>query len=202
MRRVKQPFHFQFGWLIFAIGLALAAGLWGLSGRAVSMEPPSQPEAIDLREVSLDEALPAGPQSGLPEVDVSIDGKRYRVEVASTPEQSRIGLMYRTGLPDRHGMLFTFNPAQTVNFWMKNTKIPLDIVFLDQGKVVHVVQNAQPCLNGSCPVYGSTVPVDQVVELKAGTAEKNRITSGSLMSIDPKQSDAVVLLKRAPKTGR
>lgn len=201
MRRVKYPFQFHSGWLIAAVGVVLSISFVVMGNRAISMEPDST-EPVDLREVSLDEAMPTEPQTGLPEVDVWIDGKRYRVEVASTAEQSRIGLMFRTSLPERHGMLFTFDPAQTVNFWMKNTKIPLDIVFLAQGKVVHVVKHAEPCLSDPCPVYGSTVPVDQVLELKAGTAEHNRIASGSLMTIDSRQPAAVVLVKRDPKTGR
>lgn len=119
------------------------------------------------------------PQVGLPETEMRVAGKRYRLEIASTPEQAETGLMYRTVLPVGHGMLFRFDAVRPVAFWMKNTKIPLDMLFVRANQVVHIAHNAQPCLNEPCPVYPSEQPVDMVIELPGGTAKKDLILDGA-----------------------
>lgn len=124
-------------------------------------------------------------QSGLPEVGLSIAGKAYRVEVASTPEQTEAGLMHRTVLPAGRGMLFRFEEVRPVAFWMKNTPIPLDMLFIRANQVVHIVHNAQPCIQEPCQVYPSEHPVDMVIELPGGTARRDRISTGSLMEWVP-----------------
>jgi len=122
-------------------------------------------------------ASPKSP-AGLPEALISIDGKTYRIEVATTPQQAEKGLMYRTSLPAGHGMLFPFQPARPVAFWMKNTKIPLDMLFLADGHVLHVFEKVQPCLSEPCPTYSLSVPVDMVLELPVGTAERDHLKTG------------------------
>jgi uncharacterized membrane protein (UPF0127 family) len=122
-------------------------------------------------------ASPKSP-AGMPEALVSIAGKTYRIEVATTPQQAEKGLMYRTSLPPGHGMLFPFQPARPVAFWMKNTKIPLDMLFLADGHVLHVFEKVQPCLSEPCPTYSLPVPVDMVLELPDGTAERDHLKTG------------------------
>jgi uncharacterized membrane protein (UPF0127 family) len=109
----------------------------------------------------------------------------YTLEVAETTEQAEKGLMYRKKLAPQHGMLFSFSPAREVSFWMKNTWIPLDMLFVKSGQVVHIEAEAQPCTSEPCPIYSSTVPVDAVIELAGGTAMKNGIHNGDTIVFSP-----------------
>jgi uncharacterized membrane protein (UPF0127 family) len=124
------------------------------------------------------------PQTGLPTTTMAIGGQTYHLEVAATPEQAEKGLMFRTSLPPRQGMLFLFQPAHPVKFWMKNTKIPLDMLFLSQGRVTFIQSAAQPCLADPCAIYGPDTPVDMVVELPSGTAAKHKIIAGSRVHVE------------------
>lgn len=107
-----------------------------------------------------------------------LDGEYFTLDVAITKAELLQGLMYRDHLPQKTGMLFPFYPARTVNFWMKNTLIPLDMVFLRNQQVVHLVTDAVPCMGDPCPSYNSLVPVDMVVELPAGTVRQYSIDYG------------------------
>lgn len=89
------------------------------------------------------------------------------LEVASTPAEQEQGLMYRTELAQGHGMLFVFDVADTYTFWMKNTFISLDIIFLDPDlKVVTIYQNA--LINQTNVTYKATSPAQYVIETTAG----------------------------------
>ena len=170
LRHFLQPFT---GWRMAGLLVLLAGGL------TLCISNASRADVPLLEEINFAAQAEEQPQSGLRQINMTIAGKRYRVEVAETPEQSEKGLMYRTSLPDNHGMLFLFEPPRVVNFWMKNTKIPLDMVFLDKGTVLHVARNVRPCLTSVCATYSSQFPVDMVVELPAGTADKNKIIPGA-----------------------
>ncbi|MBD1847560.1 DUF192 domain-containing protein [Cyanobacteria bacterium FACHB-63] len=98
---------------------------------------------------------------------VQIGRETISLEVAKTPEQRSRGLMYRTELASDRGMLFLFETTERLSFWMKNTLIPLDIVFLKDGEVRQTA-TAVPCPTEPCPVYSSQTPVNQVLELPAG----------------------------------
>jgi uncharacterized protein len=90
----------------------------------------------------------------------------FDLEVAHKKQQQSIGLMYRTFLPPNRGMLFPFQPAQPVSFWMKNCRIALDMIFLRESKVVAIAANVPPCVAEPCPTYGPTALVDQVIEVQ------------------------------------
>lgn len=77
--------------------------------------------------------------------------------------------MYREFLPDNRGMLFEFDPARPVSFWMKNCLINLDMIFLREGVVQAIAHDVPPCENDPCPTYGppTTVNIDQVIEIRA-----------------------------------
>lgn len=129
------------------------------------------------------------PSSHLPSVDVLVNQETFRLEVARTFEEQRLGLMYRESLPPRHGMIFPFSPPRAVNFWMKNCKIPLDMIFIQKGTVVHVVQGAPPCAQEPCPTFDSVYPIDTVIELSAGSAKQYNIIPGSRVRlVPPKQT--------------
>jgi hypothetical protein len=96
-----------------------------------------------------------------------------RAELAQTPAQWTHGLMYRNSMPAESGMLFILPKEETQSFWMKNTKIPLDIIFISAaGKIVDIKNNFSPCLSDPCPVYNSVAPAQDVLEINGGLAEK------------------------------
>lgn len=108
-----------------------------------------------------------------------------QLEVAQTPEQQQIGLMNRTKLADDRGMLFPFDPPRPVAFWMKNTLIPLDMLFLRNGKVETVTPNVPPCKADPCPTYPSSAVIDQVIELRGGRAAELGIKPGDRLVVQP-----------------
>ena len=112
--------------------------------------------------------------------DIFIETKsgqhRFAVELAETPEQLSFGLMFRRALPQDAGMLFDYARPQRVAMWMKNTLIPLDMLFIDtSGHIVHIRQRAVP---GSLEAISSKVPVRGVLELNGGTVSRLGITCG------------------------
>jgi uncharacterized membrane protein (UPF0127 family) len=120
-----------------------------------------------------------GPRVVLP------SGTVYAVELARTPEEQAQGLMFRESLPKRTGMLFLFTDAAPHQFWMKNTMIPLDIVWLDgSGRVLFVSADTPPCRADPCPNYGPEVPSPTVLEIAGGMAAKEKVTVGSRISVE------------------
>ncbi|HXY97228.1 MAG TPA: DUF192 domain-containing protein [Steroidobacteraceae bacterium] len=92
----------------------------------------------------------------------------FEVWVADTPARSEQGLMYVRDLPADHGMVFLFEPARVVSFWMKNTYIELDMLFIDAGgQVVKIIAHAPPL---RLDLLSSDVPVGAVLELRGGEA--------------------------------
>jgi len=100
----------------------------------------------------------------------------FKVEIAKTPDQLRLGLMYRDHLNVGTGMLFVYKPAMTVGMWMKNTKISLDMVFADRlGRVVYIAQKTQPMSEDVIQAPGR---IGYVLELPAGTTQSLGIVVG------------------------
>jgi hypothetical protein len=100
----------------------------------------------------------------------------FSVEIADTEPEREKGLMYRKSLPDGHGMLFDFHQDQQVGFWMKNTYIPLDMIFIRaDGRIASIAWNAEPM---SEKVIYSASPVRAVLEVKAGTVSRLGIAPG------------------------
>jgi uncharacterized membrane protein (UPF0127 family) len=120
----------------------------------------------------------SGPRVELP------SGALYRLELATLPEDQAQGLMYRENLPERTGMLFIFPETAPHHFWMKNTMIPLDMIWLDEaGRVVFVSENTPPCQADPCPTYGPDQPVRYVLEIAGGLAAKERVTVGAVLAL-------------------
>lgn len=116
-------------------------------------------------------------------LSVQIGAKTYHMAVAATPKEQEQGLMHQTQLPERTGMLFPIEPHRRVAFWMKNTLIPLDMLFIENNQVIQIVHNATPCRQDPCNVYQSEQPVDGVIELFGGTAAKDGLKPGSSVKI-------------------
>ena len=108
------------------------------------------------------------------------------LEVARTPAEQGIGLMYRPELPDDRGMLFPFDPPRPVRFWMKNVPVSLDMVFLRNGEIQEIAIEVPPCTSDPCPVYGPdrTVEIDRVIELRAGRAAQLGLQVGDRIEIE------------------
>ena len=114
-------------------------------------------------------------------------GETISAEVANTPAKRSQGLMFRTNMPHNHGMLFIFNKSDHWTFWMKNTKMPLDIIWIDSGKkVVHIEPNVSICTrtDEGCPRYHTLKESLYVLELKAGMAQHYGISVGSPLTIE------------------
>lgn len=103
---------------------------------------------------------------------VRLAGQDFRVEVVRTPEAQAQGLMYRTHLAPNHGMLFIHATVRPVAFWMKNTLIPLDILFFDaQQRLLKAYVDVPPCKTATCPHYVSPSPAQYILELPAKTVQ-------------------------------
>lgn len=113
------------------------------------------------------------------------NGTVVRAEVADTPQKRARGLMFRESLPKDRGMLFTFAEPQQWSFWMKNTRIPLDIIWLDGNKrIVHVERNVPTCsrTDDGCPQYQPNDNAIYVLELAGGMADVLKLQRGSVLS--------------------
>ena len=100
----------------------------------------------------------------------------FEVEVASTPEEKAMGLMFRTSLADGAGMLFPYSPPQEATMWMRNTYIPLDMLFINaDGRIRRIAENTTPLSERTIPSGG---PVRGVLEVIGGTAKKLGIAPG------------------------
>ena len=112
-------------------------------------------------------------------------GSAYSVEVARTPEEQAQGLMFRESLPERTGMLFLFSDNAVHRFWMKNTMIPLDMIWMDGGgKVLFVSAQTPPCRADPCPSYGPETPAAKVLEIVGGKASREKIVVGSVLRFE------------------
>jgi uncharacterized protein len=101
---------------------------------------------------------------------------KFSVEVATTPAQMEQGLMFRRSLAPDAGMIFDFRTPSMATMWMKNTLIPLDMLFVDaQGRIVNIHERAVP---GSLDTIAAAAPVRAVIELNGGTAARLGIRPG------------------------
>ncbi|MCY7271710.1 MAG: DUF192 domain-containing protein [Sphingomonas bacterium] len=144
--------------LIFAALVAVPA----------ACQPAASPVALERSPAGLDQ-LPLTIVSGS-------TTHRFTVEVARTIEQQQTGMMNRNSLAPDRGMLFPYDPPQPVAFWMKNTLIPLDLVFIAPGgKILGVEANAVPLSLDQLPSGG---PIEAVLELAGGRAVELGLKSG------------------------
>lgn len=110
-------------------------------------------------------------------IQTSHDDVVVSVEVAETQLSHQKGLMFRTDLKDSEGMFFVFEDEKLRSFWMKNTVIPLDIIFISANKkIIDILENFQPCIAEPCEAYTSASPAKYVLETNAGFVRKNKIS--------------------------
>lgn len=140
---------------------SLAAGAFALAERGTGEPPP--PAARSTREETLDLVTQTGVHS-------------IKIEVARTPDQQALGLMFRTGLPDDKGMLFPHDEPRESSMWMRNTYIPLDMVFIRADGTVHRIEKrTEPFSERVIPSNG---PVAAVLEIAGGVADKLGLKPG------------------------
>lgn len=131
--------------------------------------------------IALAGAMPVWAESPCREDTLMLRGDwgqaRFRVEVADSADERALGLMNRESMPSSAGMLFVFPETQPVGFWMKNTLIPLDMLFVDEGGTVARIHHKAIPLDPTPIASGG--PVRYVLEINGGLAAAMGITEGS-----------------------
>ncbi|MDB4977948.1 MAG: hypothetical protein JWM56_134 [Candidatus Peribacteria bacterium] len=107
-----------------------------------------------------------------------------RVEVADTSARQELGLMFRSKLEPDTGMLFIFTDENVLNFWMKNTLVPLDVLFFTAAGEFVSVQTMKPCTQDPCPSYASDKPATYALEVPAGYAKEHNVGEGWNITVD------------------
>jgi len=152
----------RYSWLIAGMLLVVI----GASSFYLATQSPT---AADGRAM----VLPVDPD---PLIAETSSGERsFSVEVADDMQEREQGLMFREHMDDDHGMLFVFDDTRDVGFWMKNTPLPLDLIFIGQDGRVRAIKQGEPL---SPAVISPASPVRFVLEVKAGIAEKAGIEDG------------------------
>ena len=111
--------------------------------------------------------------------EICFENKCFEVEIADTAEKKRVGLMNRKYLDPDSGMLFVFDQAGIYNLWMKNTLIPLDMIWIDENnKVIFIKENAEPCKTERCKTFGLDENARYILEINGGMAGETKVEVG------------------------
>ena len=117
-------------------------------------------------------------------IDNGIEEIKVKAEIADTQEKREMGLMGREHLGENKGMFFAFDADGTYNFWMKNTLIPLDIIFISKDfKIVEVI-HAEPCMEEPCETYKTSEYSRYVLEVNGNFTTRNEIEVGDEVVIE------------------
>lgn len=132
----------------------------------------------DLRPESQSQADPARPHI------VTASGEVIELEIARSDQQRARGLMFRESLAPSHGMLFIFAESDRHGFWMKNTFIPLDMIWIEEdGTIAEIQRNIPPCRSDPCPTYAPEEAGLYVLELAADEAERLGLKAGDRLEL-------------------
>jgi len=125
---------------------------------------------------------------------VKLGSEVVSLEVAETKKEIEDGLMYRTSMPETQGMVFLFHPPTKVAFWMYHTLIPLDMIFIKDGKIKKICKDVPPCKNkdpkgSDCDVYPdrNLIDVSEVIEVNAGFCDRHGVKEGDEVKFDFKK---------------
>jgi uncharacterized membrane protein (UPF0127 family) len=155
--------------VLAAVMLGVGLGATACSAR----EPGSPTSSVDINKPH--DTSPSFATEPL-SIETASGTLRFKVEIADTESERQHGLMYRTAMPQGHGMLFIFEDAAPRSFWMHNTYMPLDIIYIGaDGRIVSIVNGAQPFDDTPLP---SRYPANGVLELYSGEAARLGIKAG------------------------
>lgn len=115
----------------------------------------------------------------------TISNQSFNLLIANDDKLRQIGLSNRKSLDQKQGMLFIFPKKGIYSFWMKNTLIPLDMIYINDGKIVYIVRNApvQTGNNGQLPIYTPTSEATYVLEINGGLSEKYKFKNGDKVTL-------------------
>jgi uncharacterized membrane protein (UPF0127 family) len=161
----------------------LALGLLGCPHRSASADPRAKPATGAPPAETAAKALATAPSSArVVLLPPGRDPVSVRVEVARTEEERRRGLMFRKHMDQDTGMIFLFERAEPLTFWMHNTYIPLDMIFIDEAmRVLGIVENAEPLTDSARAVPGRS---RYVLEVNAGFSRRAGIASGTAVRFE------------------
>lgn len=147
-----------------------------LSGGCSERDPATRTTSVTWSADGQAQSSPAAREVVFP------NGSSATVEVVSEPATRAQGLMFRSSLSENRGMLFLFPDAGEHSFWMKNTLIPLDIIWLDSGRtIVHIERDVPPCVADPCRSYSPASAAIHVLELAAGQTAARGLRVGDVL---------------------
>jgi uncharacterized membrane protein (UPF0127 family) len=159
------------------VGMAvLVAAVFSFGCQRMEGTTPNQATSMESPQAASEGTASAAPSPQVAVAVIGISDADFSVEIAETDDQKAKGLSARESLPENAGMWFVFAQPGNEKFWMKDTTIPLDLIFVDENmKVAHVIANAVP---GSLELLTSPTPYQYVLEVNAGAAAKHTIKIG------------------------
>ncbi|NJO42595.1 MAG: DUF192 domain-containing protein [Cyanobacteria bacterium CRU_2_1] len=169
-------------WSLRVVGMGLCALLLGCAPSSVVSSPMESNMPSEVGQATPPSDSEQGQMLSI-SAEAIVGNQVIQLEVARTPQEQAMGLMFRSVLPDDRGMLFPFEPPRSVNFWMKNVPVALDMVFLRDGEVKAIAASVPPCDTNPCPTYGPQTPIDQVIELRSGRAAELGLEVGDRVEI-------------------
>ena len=119
---------------------------------------------------------------------VCINENCFIVELAITNEEKQIGVMNRPRLDKDKGMLFIYDNPTIASFWMKNTLIPLDIIWINKDFKIVYIANANPCIKDPCTIYTPDEDANYILEINSNLTKELNIKEGDEVSINLKQN--------------
>jgi uncharacterized membrane protein (UPF0127 family) len=155
--------------------LILAAFLASAPSVSLTGCKPDQPGAATTQQATTESS-----PSRLPTTRMAIGGETFNLEIAYRPEDQETGLMNRKSMAADHGMIFVFPAERNLTFWMKNTLIPLDIIYVDRGGSVVSVKHMKPLDETGVPSDG---PAMYAIELNAGAAARAGVKAGDVLKV-------------------
>ena len=109
---------------------------------------------------------------------------KINAEIADDEQEQMMGLMFRKNLSENEGMLFIFDYEDYQTFWMKNTSIPLDMIFIGENLEIVDIKNAVPCKQEPCALYKSSKPAKYVLEVNGNLTAKKNIRIGDRITLN------------------
>jgi len=149
---------------------ALALGLFLVGCSTSEIEMPAVGLSNQSPATSQDDQIKSN-QTAPETQTLTIGEQSFAVEIADTATERQQGLMYRESMPANQGMLFVWADEAPRNFWMKNTLIPLDMVWINAAREIVDIKAAEPCRVADCPTYEGQAPAMYVLELNQGVLD-------------------------------